>query len=241
MNKYQIRIKRNFDIVLALGGIIVFIIPMLIIACFIKISERGPVFFFQERIGKDGKLLWVIKFRTMQSGLDTMGYITTAQDNRITPVGRILRKYKLDELPQLLTVLTGGMSFVGPRPDVPGYADMLSQEDRIILSIRPGITGPASLFFRYEEEMLCSVENSKEFNDTLLWPYKVKLNKEYLSHWSFLKDMEYITITLFPIVNSWFRLFPPSPRTASEFLEYLEKKNEQKNVSLAATHDRQGN
>jgi lipopolysaccharide/colanic/teichoic acid biosynthesis glycosyltransferase len=122
--------------------------------------------------------------------------VTTANDKRITKSGRFFRKYKIDELPQLINVLKGDMSFVGPRPDVPGYADKLEGEDRIILSIKPGITGPASLKYKNEEEILASEKNPKEYNDKIIWPDKVKINKEYIKNWSLKKDIEYIIKTI---------------------------------------------
>lgn len=134
------------------------------------------------------------------------GSITTSNDSRITPLGCFLRKYKLDEFPQLWNVLVGKMSFVGPRPDVPGYADKLQKDARAILDLRPGITGPASLCFKDEEKLLSKVSNPKEYNDTILWPKKVKLNREYIDNWSFWKDIEYIFITLFPKLDQFFHL-----------------------------------
>jgi lipopolysaccharide/colanic/teichoic acid biosynthesis glycosyltransferase len=132
----------------------------------------------------------------MYTGSDRLGSITTGIDKRITPIGKILRKYKLDELPQLWNVLTGTMSFVGPRPDVRGYADTLTGEDRVILSIKPGITGPASLYFRNEEELLAKVENPSKYNDEVIWPLKVKINREYIEHYKFIQDIQYILATV---------------------------------------------
>lgn len=137
---------------------------------------------------------------------EKLGSITTAADSRITLIGKLLRKFKLDELPQLWNVFTGKMSFVGPRPDVPGYADKLEGSDRKILELRPGITGPASIYFRNEEELLAGVENPKEYNDAVIWPRKVQLNLEYLDNWGFWKDIGYILVTLFPGFNRVFRL-----------------------------------
>jgi lipopolysaccharide/colanic/teichoic acid biosynthesis glycosyltransferase len=133
----------------------------------------------------------------MYTGSDRFGSVTTGVDKRVTPIGRILRKYKLDELPQLWNVFTGTMSFVGPRPDVSGYADKLTGEDRIILSVRPGITGPASLRFRNEEELLAKVDNPQQYNDEVIWPRKVTINREYVEHYSFIKDILYIFATVF--------------------------------------------
>jgi lipopolysaccharide/colanic/teichoic acid biosynthesis glycosyltransferase len=122
--------------------------------------------------------------------------VTTANDKRITKSGRFFRRYKIDELPQLINVLKGDMSFVGPRPDVPGYADKLEGEDRIILTIKPGITGPATLKYKNEEEILAKVEDPVKYNNEVIWPDKVKINKEYIKNWSLKKDIEYILKTI---------------------------------------------
>ena len=134
----------------------------------------------------------------MAVGADKEGSITSASDARITPLGRFLRRFKLDELPQLLNVLLGKMSFVGPRPDVSGYADKLEGEDRKILELRPGITSPASLFFRDEEDLLVKVSDPKKFNDEVIWPIKVEINRIYRDEWGFWKDLGYIIITVAP-------------------------------------------
>lgn len=130
------------------------------------------------------------------------GSVTTGSDKRVTAIGKILRKYKLDEFPQLYNVLIGRMSFVGPRPDVPGYADLLQGEDRKILELRPGVTGPASLRFRDEEELLAMVENPREYNDKVIWPEKVEINKAYYDNWSFWKDVGYIFETILPRIRN---------------------------------------
>ena len=124
-------------------------------------------------------------------------FITTSKDPRITKFGHFLRKTKLDELPQLWNVLIGQMSFVGPRPDVPGYADQLEGDDKIILSVKPGITGPASLAFKDEEELLAQKDNPKQYNDEVIWPQKVKINKDYIRNYSFKNDIKYIIETVF--------------------------------------------
>lgn len=142
----------------------------ILIAVSVKFSSKGPIFYKQERIGRSGKPFHCVKFRTMFSGSELFGTITAASDSRITSVGQFLRKYKLDELPQLWNVFTGKMSFVGPRPDVAGYADKLTNENSKMLELQPGITGPASIYFRYEEEILAVVKNAKEFNDQVIWP-----------------------------------------------------------------------
>lgn len=180
----------------------------LLLAAIIKISSTGPAIYFQKRIGQYGKPFLCYKFRTMYTGSDRFGFVTTGTDKRVTPIGRILRRFKLDELPQLWNVMIGRMSFVGPRPDVPGYADQLLGEDRLILELRPGITGPASLYFRNEEEILAQVDNPVECNDKVIWPEKVKINSEYLKKWSFWKDVGFIVVTVLPVANNFFKLIP---------------------------------
>ena len=122
--------------------------------------------------------------------------MSVAGESRITPLGAVLRKYKIDELPELWNVLIGDMSFVGPRPDVPGYADRLQGDDREMLELRPGITGPASLKYRNEEELLAAVDNPQEYNDTVIYPDKVRINRYYLHNYSFVKDIEMIVCTV---------------------------------------------
>ncbi len=190
-------LKRIFDVVFSLLGLLVSSILMVIIAILIKLDSSGPVIYSQWRVGKNGRLFKLYKFRTMVKDADKIGgTVTTADDPRITRIGKILRKFKLDELPQLWNVLKGDMSFVGPRPDVPGFADKLKGRDRIILSVRPGITGPATLKFRNEEELLKQQENPEEYNLKVIWPEKVRLNREYVENYSFWKDIKYILLTI---------------------------------------------
>ncbi|MRJ06700.1 MAG: sugar transferase, partial [Epsilonproteobacteria bacterium] len=190
MSRRQLLIKRIFDFTLALVGLIL-TFPIILIAWVIATLEtKTNGFFIQTRIGKGGKPFKIIKIRTMYPIEGTT--ITTANDRRITKSGRIFRKYKIDELPQLINILKGEMSFVGPRPDVPGYADKLTGEDRIILEVPPGITGPATLKYRNEEEILAQVENPQWYNDNVIWKDKVKINKEYVRNWSLKKDLYYI-------------------------------------------------
>lgn len=206
MNIFQKVIKRLFDLIVAAFGVILLFIPSLILAFIVKISSPGSVFYCQKRVGKNANLFTCIKFRTMYIDSEKEGSITTSNDSRITPIGKFLRKYKLDEFPQLWNVLIGKMSFVGPRPDVPGYADKLVGKERRVLDLRPGITGPATLFFRNEEEILASVDNPKEYNDAVIWPKKVELNLSYIENWGFWKDITYILITLFPLLNKVFMI-----------------------------------
>jgi len=164
----------------------------------------GPVLFCQKRVGQYGKLFTVYKFRSMTVKAEASvasrdsdaTSIASTEQNRITPLGEKLRRYKLDELPELWNVLKGDMSFVGPRPDVPGYADQLQGEERDILKLKPGITGPASLKYRNEEELLASVDNPAQYNDEVIFPDKVKLNLYYLKHYSFIKDIQMIICTV---------------------------------------------
>lgn len=188
--------KWCFDRVVALVGLVVLFLPLLVIAILIKIDSKGPVFFLQWRIGKDGKPFRICKFRTMydQAEGDT---ITAANDPRVTRMGHWLRHSKVDCLTELINVLMGQMSLVGPRPDVPGYADQLQGSDRRILQLRPGITGPASIKYRNEEELLAQQANPKWYNDNVIWPYKVKINLNYLENWTFWGDIQLIFKTVF--------------------------------------------
>ena len=188
--------KRGFDIVVSFLGL-TFSWWVIFIAWVIATFEtKSNGFFIQKRVGKNGKIFNVIKIKTMKKveGVDTT--ITSSNDVRITKSGKFFRDTKIDELPQLINVLIGDMSFVGPRPDVPGYADKLEGEDRIVLSIRPGITGPASLKYKNEEEILASQNDPKWYNDKIIWPDKVRINKEYIRNWSLKKDIEYIIKTV---------------------------------------------
>ena len=192
----MIALKYIFDRVTALVGLLFLWPVLLIVAILIKIQMPGPVLFVQERVGKDGKLFLCHKFRSMIVE-HTGSSVSVAGESRITPLGAKLRKYKLDELPELWDVLIGNMSFVGPRPDVPGYADKLQGDDRIILSLRPGITGPATLKYRNEEEILATVDNPQHYNDTVIYPDKVRINRFYAEHYSFAKDLQIIVCTVF--------------------------------------------
>lgn len=188
-------IKYIFDRVTALIGLLFLWPVLLIVAILIKCRMPGPVLFVQQRVGKDGKLFHCHKFRSMTVGHNGSS-VSVAGEARITPLGAKLRRYKLDELPELWDVLIGHMSFVGPRPDVPGYADKLQGEDRIILTLRPGITGPATLKYRNEEELLATVANPKQYNDEVIYPDKVRINRYYAEHYSFLKDIQMIFCTI---------------------------------------------
>lgn len=223
--------KRIFDILASLIGLLLIWWVYPIVAIMIKKKmPGGPAFFCQKRVGKDGKLFTCHKFRTMLVKHNGSS-VSVAGDSRITPFGAKLRHYKIDELPELWDVLIGKMSFVGPRPDVPGYADQLQGDDRVVLKLRPGITGPATLKYRLEDEMIADfVEKFKNtnynevsriipqtnlsegefekmkslsdqdlavwYNDNVIYPDKVRLNKYYYEHYSFLKDIEMIFATV---------------------------------------------
>ena len=192
-------LKYIFDRLVSLIGLLVLWPIFIIVAILIKVKmPGGPVLFVQKRVGRFGKLFKVHKFRSMtvRKDTDAVTGVAAAETARITPLGEKLRKYKLDELPELWDVLIGKMSFVGPRPDIPGYADQLQGEDREILKLRPGITGPASLKYRNEEDILASVDNPQQYNDEIIYPDKVRLNRYYLHHYSFIKDIQMIFCTV---------------------------------------------
>lgn len=192
-------LKWIFDRLVSLIGLVCLSWLYLIVAILIKVKmPGGPVFFVQKRVGRNGKLMKVHKFRSMtvQKKNEAFTGIAATETNRITPLGAKLRRYKIDELPELWDVLIGNMSFVGPRPDIPGYADQLKGDDREVLKLRPGITGPASLKYRSEEEILASVDDPRKYNDEVIYPDKVRLNRYYLHNYSFIKDIQMIICTV---------------------------------------------
>ena len=212
-------LKWLFDKLISLIGLISLSPLLLIVALLIKWKMPGPILFRQQRVGRYGRIFTVYKFRTMTvkaeasvaSRNSEATSIASQEQSRITPLGEKLRRYKLDELPELWNVLKGDMSFVGPRPDVPGYADQLQGEDREVLLLRPGITGPASLKYRNEEDILEAVDEAlqkgrselpmgittvQEYNDNVIYPDKVRLNRYYLHHYSFIKDIQMIVCTV---------------------------------------------
>lgn len=204
-------LKYLFDRIVSFIGLL-FLWPVLVIVAILVKTKMpgGPVFFVQKRVGKDGRLFNCHKFRTMTVNHNG-STVSVAGDSRITPLGAKLRHYKLDELPGLWDVLIGNMSFVGPRPDVPGYADKLVGDDRDVLKLRPGITGPATLKYRLEDEMISEYVAQKkasgdtrpmqeiavEYNDNVIYPDKVRLNCYYYRHYSFIKDIQMIFCTVF--------------------------------------------
>ena len=203
-------LKRLFDIVASFCGLLILWPVLVVTAILIKIKmPGGPAFFCQKRVGKDGNLFTCHKFRSMTVKHNGSS-VSVSGDSRITPFGAKLRHYKIDELPELWDVLIGNMSFVGPRPDVPVYADKLEGEDRDVLKLRPGITGPATLKYRLEDEMISEYVAKRqaegdtrdsqviavEYNDTVIYPDKVRLNCYYYRNYSFWKDIEMIFATV---------------------------------------------
>jgi lipopolysaccharide/colanic/teichoic acid biosynthesis glycosyltransferase len=189
-------IKRLFDIIVSAIGIVLTWWIMLMAWIVATIETKSNGLFMQKRIGKDAKEFVVYKIKTMKPDDTNNSTVTLSNDSRITKSGAFLRRTKIDELPQLFNVLFGSMSFVGPRPDVKGFADELEGEDRVILSIRPGITGPASIKYKNEEELLASVDNPIEYNKNVIWRDKVRINKEYIKNYSLKNDILYIIKTV---------------------------------------------
>lgn len=207
---FQRLVKFLFDRIVSFIGLLFLWPVLLVVTILVKVKmPGGPAFFIQKRVGKGGKLFKCHKFRTMTVN-HSGSCVSVAGDNRITPFGATLRHYKLDELPGLWDVFIGNMSFVGPRPDVPGYADKLEGDDRDVLKLRPGITGPATLKYRLEDEMIAeyvaqrqkdgdareSQEIAVEYNDAIIYPDKVRLNCYYYRNYSFIKDLQMIFCTV---------------------------------------------
>ena len=184
----QLKIKRVFDFSLAIVLFPILILPLmvLLLGAIIDVGHYG--WFQQWRVGQDGKLFYMYKIRTLKAGKHQLG----ALDYHASAYGRFLRRTKLDELPQLFNVIFGHMSFVGPRPDIQGFADELSGEERIILIVKPGVTGPATLKYENEEEILAMQSDPETYNRTIIWPDKVEINKKYVQNWSFYLDLKYI-------------------------------------------------
>ena len=189
--------KRIFDLFFSSFFLIILFPIFLLISLLVKLSSKGPVFFIQKRIGRYGQHFNMIKFRSMLDKLEDKNSVTCIGDYRITKFGKFLRKYKLDELPELVNVIIGDMSLVGPRPDVPGYADKLNNEDRLILNLRPGITGPATLKYSNEEKILSHQKNPTRYNDEVIYPDKVKINLDYYYNNSIWLDIKIIFATVF--------------------------------------------
>lgn len=189
-------LKRGFDLLFSVLGLT--LSSWIIVLAFIvaAIDTRSNGFFVQDRVGKNGKSFKVVKIKTMRPLENVNTTVTSSRDPRITRSGEFFRKTKIDELPQLWNVLVGQMSFVGPRPDVPGYADKLKGEERLVLSVRPGITGPATLKYKNEEDLLAEQSDPQKYNDEVIFPDKVKINMDYVRDYSFGKDIRYIVETV---------------------------------------------
>ncbi|MCK5536576.1 MAG: sugar transferase [Bacteroidales bacterium] len=188
--------KRIFDIVLSVFGIALTWWLMLLAWIVASFETKSNGLFMQERIGKEGKPFLVFKIKTMKLVEGMITTVTTSKDSRITKSGTFFRQTKIDELPQLFNVLFGTMSFVGPRPDVSGFADILEGKERVLLSIRPGITGPASLKYKDEEALLSRQQDAERYNKEVIWPDKVAINLMYLKNWSLKQDILYIVKTI---------------------------------------------
>lgn len=197
MKKTDQIIKRVFDLFLSIF-LLVISFPVIFIAWLIASIDSGMNgLYVQDRVGKNGIRFKVYKIRTMKLNKFIDTSVTTVNDIRITYTGKYLRLFKIDELPQLFNIIRGDMSFVGPRPDVEGFADKLIGNDRIILTVRPGITGPATLKYRNEEKILALQSDPESYNQKVIWPDKVKINRNYIETYSLIKDLKYIFITVF--------------------------------------------
>ncbi len=194
--------KRLFDICASIGGLLVLALPFCMVAIIIKLTSKGPVYFRQERVGKNGKTFRIYKFRTMTVNAEAQGMqITVGADRRITKIGQILRKTKVDELPQLINVLKGEMSFVGPRPEVPRYVELYSDYQKNILKIKPGITELASIVYRDENEVLAQSEDPEKTYIEEIMPKKIELNMEYMQKMSFWYDIKLIFKTFAAVLK----------------------------------------
>lgn len=189
-------VKRAFDLVIAVPGFLLTLplVTVAVLAATVDTREWGV--FAQQRIGRHGTTFRVHKIRSMRTSATHATTVTTSGDPRITRLGAVLRRTKIDELPQLWDVITGSMSLVGPRPDVPGWADELRGDDRVVLSVRPGITGPSSLAFRDEERLLSEANDPEKYNRQVIWPEKVRLNHDYIQEWTVSNDIALILKTV---------------------------------------------
>ncbi|MCI6383045.1 MAG: sugar transferase [Fusobacterium mortiferum] len=194
-------LKRLFDIVASFYGIVILFPLIVIVSILIKLTSKGPVLFKQVRVTKNGRLFKIYKFRTMRENSEGNKQITVGNDSRITGIGHILRKTKLDELPQLFNVLKGEMSLVGPRPEVPKYVELYTEEQREILKVSAGITDYASIYFSNESELLGEAENPEEFYIKKIMPYKIELNKKYIKEIGIVTDIKLIILTILKILG----------------------------------------
>lgn len=190
-------IKYIFDRIFSLVLLVILSPVILVLYILHKIKmPKGRFLYRQVRVGKDGKFFRIFKMRTMVDDSEICGTVTTDDDERVLPFGKWLRKSKVDTFLELINILIGDMSFVGPRPDVPGYADKLEGDDRVILKMRPGLTGPASIKYRHEDRILAQQSDPQKYNDEVIWPDKVKINKEYYENWSIWKDISILWKTV---------------------------------------------
>jgi lipopolysaccharide/colanic/teichoic acid biosynthesis glycosyltransferase len=197
LSMFQRIVKRLFDIVFSLLLLLLLLPLLMLFWILLSIFMRENGIFLQQRVGRGGLLFNIVKFKTMKNIPGRESTITSLDDIRITKIGYFFRQAKIDELPQLWNVLIGQMSFVGPRPDVPGYADKLKGSDRVILLVRPGITGPAQIFYKNEGKILSKQSNIRKYNDNVIWPNKVRINLKYVKNQSFWGDILYIWQTIF--------------------------------------------
>lgn len=193
-------LKRGFDIISSIIGLLLLSPLFLLITILIKLFSPGNIIFCQERTGRYGKSFILYKFRTMIDN-PSKNSISVKGDARITALGSRLRKYKLDELPELWNILKGDMSFVGPRPEMKAYTNKLKRDEKLILELRPGLTSPATLKYFREEELLASVANAQEYNDEILWPDKIIINLDYYRNRSFFGDISLIMKTIFRLIS----------------------------------------
>lgn len=195
-------LKRGFDLIFSVFGLIILFPFLLLIAILIKIDSKGPVLFIQGRVGKNNKDFNIYKFRTMRIKSEKKGLLTLGnKDNRVTKIGYFLRRYKIDEFPQLINVLKGNMSFVGPRPELRHYVNFYNEDDMKIFCIRPGITGLASLKYRNEVELLKAANNPEDYFINTIIPDKLKYNKLYIQKRNFFFDLKLIFLTIIKVVS----------------------------------------
>ncbi len=195
-------VKRIFDIVFSATGLILLAPILLLIALLIKLDSKGPVLFIQGRVGKNNRDFNIYKFRTMQVQSEKGGLLTLGNnDSRITKIGYFLRRYKIDEFPQLINILKGDMSFVGPRPELRYYVNFYNEDDMKIFQVRPGITGLASLKYRNEVELLKTAKDPETFFIETIIPDKLKFNKEYIKRRSFFFDLKLIVLTVVKVIT----------------------------------------
>jgi len=189
ISKKQLLQKRAFDFLLSVLLLLILIVPIVFLVLLSTLDSKQFGIFSQLRVGQNGNLFRIYKLRTLKNETHKLGQLNTSA----TKFGKFLRNSKLDELPQLYNVLIGDMSFVGPRPDVPGFADKLTGEDRIILIVKPGVTGPATIKYKDEERLLANQIDPETYNRTIIWVDKVEINKKYVLNWSFYLDLNFIT------------------------------------------------